>query len=229
MRKHLFPLLFLVLAALLGGCGSIRKMAFADDAATWTQTGKSVLLLTVNVKNSYKTSFQPKVLYVHVEKRGAQDDADQLAFKLDDKAKMESDDPATGNNYLMRLELDPGTYELRNLSTYAQKFLVTGYYYVPLHAEIVVDKPGVYYLGHVNATVRERQGDEFRAGPSFPLLDQAIAGASSGSFDVEFMDEFAKDEALFRASFPALAGVTITKSILPQFDRAKAQKHWEMN
>jgi hypothetical protein len=79
-------------------------------------------------------------------------------------------------------------------------------------------------VGHVWATVRERQDNEFKAGPVVPLIDQAVAGASGGTFDVETTDEFATDEAAFRSKFPALAGVEMAKAILPGFDRNKAQQ-----
>jgi hypothetical protein len=75
--------------------------------------------------------------------------------------------------------------------------------------------------------VRERQENEFKAGPSIPLIDQAVAGASTGTFDIKISDNFVKDEAIFRSKFPALVGVPIRKSILPAFDRANAQKWWE--
>ena len=111
----------------------------------------------------------------------------------------------------------------------ASSFPIHGSFFAPLHTTITVGEPGVYYLGHVNATVRERKGEEFKAGPSIPLIDQAIAGASGGTFDIDITDGFDKDEALFRAKFPALAGVKITKAILPAFDRAKAQAWWQAN
>src|SRR2546430_12996643 len=50
---------------------------------------------------------------------------------------------------------------------------------LPLHEELTVTQPGVFYLGHVDATVRERTGGEFKAGPSIPLIDQAEIGRAS--------------------------------------------------
>ena len=46
------------------------------------------------------------------------------------------------------------------------------------------------------ATVRERTGNEFKAGPSLPLIDQAIAGASGGIFDVDISDRWDTDESV---------------------------------
>jgi hypothetical protein len=202
-------------------------MAFENDSDKLTEKSKPVLLLTATIKNAYKTSWQPKLLVVNVEKSKAKDSNDRLNFTMDDKAKAESDNPEVGNNYFLRLELDPGSYEIVGLTSIARSFPINGFFFAPLHSDVTVGGPGVYYLGHVNATVRERQGEEFKAGPSIPLIDQAVAGASGGTFDIEIVDDLAKDEALFRSKFPALAGVKITKALLPAFDRAKAQAWWQ--
>jgi hypothetical protein len=127
------------------------------------------------------------------------------------------------------MELEAGRYEIRGLTRLARSFPINSFFFAPLHSSLESKESGVFYLGHVTATVRERQGTEFKAGPTLPLIDQAVSGASGGTFDITISDEFATDEAVFRSKFPALAGVTIKKAILPPFDRANAQKWWEAN
>lgn len=229
MSKHLVSLSAALLLAMLAGCATPTKMALQDNTERLTENSKPIYLMTTTLKNSYKTSYQPKLLVVHVEKEDAKQAADRINFTVDDKAKNETDTVAMGNSYLLRLELDPGKYEIRGLTSTAGIFPIRGFFFTPLHSPLEAGKSGVYYLGHVNATVRERKDSEFKAGASIPLLDQAVAGASTGTFDVEVTDEFATDEAVFRARFPALTGVNIQKAILPAFDRAKAQKWWEAN
>jgi len=229
MKTRFIALATLIFALLLTGCATRTKMAFQDDAERLTEKSKPVYLMTATIKNTYRTSFQPKLIVVHVEKPGAKEAADRLNFTMDDKAKKETDSAETGNSYLLRLELDPGKYEIRGLTSLARSFPINGFFFAPMHSDLEVKGKGVFYLGHVTATVRERQGNEFKAGPSIPLIDQAIAGASGGTFDVAITDEFAVDEPAFRAKFPALAGVPITKAVLPAFDRAKAQKWWELH
>ncbi|MGZ3238217.1 MAG: hypothetical protein ACXU8A_12670, partial [Burkholderiaceae bacterium] len=114
-------------------------------------------------------------------------------------------------------------------TSFGRGVLIMGSFFAPLHENLDATGPGVFYLGHVNAVVRARNGEEFKAGPAIPLIDQGVIGASGGSFDIEISDEWAKDESAFRTKFPALSGVTIQKAILPPFDRAKAQKWWEAN
>ena len=204
-------------------------MAFQDEADRLTEKSKPVHLMTATIKNTYKTSFQPRLIVVHVERPGAKEAVDRLNFTMDDKAKNETDSADTGNSYLLRLELDPGSYEIRGLTSLARSFPINGFFFAPIHSGVEVKRSGVFYLGHITATVRERRGNEFKAGPSIPLIDQAIAGASGGTFNVAITDELAVDEPAFRAKFPALAGVSITKAVLPAFDRAKAQQWWELH
>lgn len=226
MNKLLVALTF---AIGLSGCVTPTKMAFQDDSERLAEKRNPVFLMTATLKNKYRTSFQPRLLVVHVEKPDAKEKADRINFTMDDKARDESDSVDSGNNYLLRFELDPGKYEIRGMTSRASTFPIHGFFFTPIHSSLEAMKPGVYYLGHVNATVRERQDNEFKAGPSIPLIDQAIAGASGGTFDVEIVDQWSADEAAFLKRFPALAGVNVQKAILPAFDRAKAQQWWEAN
>jgi|APIni6443716594_1056825.scaffolds.fasta_scaffold420163_1 hypothetical protein len=229
MKRRVYFYVVLTIAVLLSGCATPTKMAFESDEERLTESTKPVFLMTVTLKNAYRTSFQPKLTVVHVEKPGAKDATDRLNFTMDEKAKNESDSPEVGSTYFLRMQLDPGRYEIRGLTSLGRSFLINGFFFAPLHAPVESSLPGVFYLGHVAATVRERQGSEFKAGPSIPLINQAVAGASGGTFDIEISDRLSTDEATFRSKFPALKGIEIRKSILPPFDRAVAQKRWEEN
>ena len=227
MTSRSFVFGAVVVAFALSGCATRTQMAFQNDSDRLTEKSTPVYLMAVTIKNTYRTSFQPRLLVVNVEKAGGKEVADRLNFTMDDKAKDETDSADVGNSYLLRLVLEPGRYEIRGLTCLARSFPINGIFFAPMHSAVESSGAGVYYLGHVSATVRERQGNEFKAGPSIPLIDQAIAGASGGTFDIVITDELSTDEGAFRAKFPALAGVTIKKAILPSFDRAKAQQWWE--
>lgn len=214
---------------LLSGCATRVKMAFEDDKEAIKENSPPIYLMTATIKNLYKTSFQPKLIVVNLEKADAKTAEEKLNFTIDDKAKNESDKADTGNTYFLRMQLEHGKYELRGLTSIASSFPIHGFFFAPLHAPVESTASGVVYLGHITATVRERIGDEFRAGPPIPLIDQAVAGASGGTFDVEISDRFAEDEPIFRSKFPALRTIEIRKEILPKFDREKAQKWWAAN
>lgn len=230
MNKSGLALAAFALALLVTGCATPTKMAFQNDTDRLTEASKPVYLMTATIKNDYKTEYQPRLFVVNVEKEGAQDAAGRLNFLADDKSKLnEADSKDAGNSYLLRMELESGKYIIRGLTSQARALLIYGSFFTPLHSPLEVKEAGVYYLGHIAATVRERVGNEFKAGASIPLIDQAAVGASGGTFDVVITDEFATDEASFRTKFPALADVTIQKAILPAFDRAAAQQWWEAN
>ena len=221
-------LALLLVAGALAGCATRTTMAYSDASKTLVAAGDAVFLMSATIRNDYHPSFQPRLLVVHVEKPGAKDKADRLNFTLDAKARLsEADSHEAGNSYLLRMELPPGQYVLRGLTSISPHFPVIGNFFAPLHENLNVTQPGVFYLGHVDATVRERKDEEFKAGASIPLIDQAVAGASGGTFDVVVSDHWETDQATFRSTFPQLGTVSIQKAILPPFDRAYAQDWWQ--
>lgn len=223
--RRLLALLFALGLLLLSGCATRTEMAFGKDSDRLG--AKPVYLMSVTLRNSYHESVQPRLLVVNVQKPGAKDSSDRLNFLMDPKARMETDSEAAGNTYLIRMELDPGRHELVGLTSQGRRFPVTGLFFAPLVTSMEQREPGVYYLGHVEGTIRERQGNEFKAGPSVPLIDQAVIGASGGTWEIVISDNQASDEVLFRARFPGLAGLKIIPAVLPPFDRDNAQKFWE--
>jgi hypothetical protein len=226
----LYRLLALVTASaalLLGGCATPQKMAFSDNANEPVKTDKALYLMTATIKNNYKTSYQPQLMFTSLEKGAAENREDRLNFKIDDSGTIAGKSEEDGNTYLLRLELDNGQYVVRGFNCMSRSLFIISNFFAPLHAAVNATTPGVYYLGHVDATVRERTGNEFKAGAPIPLIDQAVAGASSGTFDVAITDRWTQDESLFKNKYPALKKATINKSVLPAFDRDAAQKWWE--
>jgi len=177
MNRSVAYTVALLLGVVLSGCATPTKMAFENDTDRLTAASKPVFLMTATIKNTYKESYQPRLLVVNVEKSDVKDSADRINFTMDDKAKNETDALPAGNSYVLRMELPPGNYEIRGLTSMARSFPVIGTFFTPLHAPLRSGEAGVFYLGHVTATVRERQGNEFKAGASIPLIDQAVVGA----------------------------------------------------
>ena len=227
-NRTLFTLVTLAsVASFLTGCATPTKMAFESESDVIGSGNKPIFLMTATLKNGYRPSYQPKLVIVNVERKEAKDRNDRLNFTMDEKAKLETDTAEHGNSYLLRMELENGDYVIRGLTGFSGIFPVRGMFFAPLHAEIKSQGAGIFYLGHITATVRERKESEFKAGPSIPLIDQAVTGFSGGTFDIEIIDQFEKDEPVFKSKFAALRNVSIQKAILPNFDRAKAQQWWE--
>ena len=228
MSKHLLLLAALVTGLLTTGCATRMPQAFENDTDVLGVTNNPVYLMTASIKNDYKDYYEPHLLVVNVVRAGATDSSGRFNFTMDDKARWDENDGVDGNKYLLRMQLPPGQYELVGLTALTKRFPIVGSYFVPIHAQLDVQAGGyVAYLGHVDATVRERKGNEFKAGASIPLIDQAVVGASSGTFDVTISDAFASEETVFRSKFNALKDIAIQKKVLPPWDRALAQSWWE--
>jgi len=213
--------------ALFTGCATRTPQAFENDTDRVTPAGDAVYLMSATLRNDYKKSWQPHLLVVNVEKEGASDSSGRFNFTMDKKAQLDETDKEAGNKYLLRMQLPPGKYEIVGLTELNRSFPIIATFFTPLHETLVVDGKGtVTYLGHVEATVRERKGEEFKAGPSIPLIDQAVAGASGGTWDVAVVDAWDADEAVFRGKFPALKDVQVQKGVMAPWNRDVAQKWW---
>ena len=144
MKYRLFASIAIPFALVMSGCATRTPMAFQNDTDRLTAKSKPVYLMTATIRNTYKTSYQPKLLVVNVEKPDAKEAADRLNFTMDDKAKNETDSVETGNSYLLRLELDPGNYEIRGLTSLARSFPINGFFFAPIHASVDVKQRGVF-------------------------------------------------------------------------------------
>jgi uncharacterized protein YcfL len=82
MMTRFFSFVLLTFLLALTGCATRTKMAFEDDADRFTENSKPVYLMTATIKNTYKTSFQPKLVVVHVEKPNAKETADRLNLAM---------------------------------------------------------------------------------------------------------------------------------------------------
>jgi hypothetical protein len=226
MLKRVIVVIVAALVLLLSGCASNSRMAFSNDTDVISKSGKPIFLMSVTLKNSYK-NFQPKLSVVRVDRAVQIDGNPGYDFGIDEKAKNEVDTAEAGNSYLLRMELENGEYVIRGLTSNRFAGLVYITFYTPLNLNLKSAGSGVFYVGHVDATIRERKETEFRAGPTVPLLDQAVGGASGGTFDVVVSDKWDSDKQKFTSKFPVLNSVEVKKNILPAFDRVKVQKWFD--
>lgn len=228
--RQLLGLALIGAALLLTGCASMQKMAWDSDTAQAIPTQKAVYLMTVTFKNLYCERCQPKLQHIQVIRDEGTSQQAAMHFPMDNQGiytDAQTDQPP---KYLIRLELEPGSsYTIRGMTAHGFAFPIIPVFFAPLHSPLKVDSAGIHYLGRVNASIRERKGDEFRAGAVLPLIDQAAGGASTGTFEMLITDLWDEDLALFRKRFPVLEQQPVTKAILPPFDRAKAQAWWEAN
>lgn len=215
-----------LLCCAIAGCATVSPMAFDQKATSIDTASRSVVLMTLEISRSDNSRFQPIPDVVRVEKAAGQSKADQHDFKLDKNADtIKVDDGRM--MYLVRMALPPGAYKLMVVDGLARASHVSALFEVPLLADLDVKSQSIEYVGHIAATLRSRQDDEFRAGPLLPLIEQAASGMSESTWDITFEDRASTDIPLFRKSFPALASVSIVNQPLPPFDRAAVQRWWE--
>jgi len=209
---------------LLAACATPMKMPVAKDTPAVDVSSKSLLLMTLRMSHDAKPSITPFPRVAHVEKPGATKQEDRLNFMFDADATSVGPD---GEDYLVRVDLEPGQYSFHGFSGGGGMAIFPGYFALPILADIEVEPNTVVYLGRIEARTRERVGNEFRAGPVAPLLDQAVTGWSTSTWEVEVRDAYESDIARFRTHFPALAETEVRKQVLPAFDREKTQKWWD--
>ena len=226
MRRLCTWIQTLAVFAIFAGCASAPLMPLADSDPK-PDTNPPLYLMTVTVKNTYKERWQPNILNVILTKNTEGGKSESRVFRMDSKGTIAAKTDADTTVFLVRLRVSESFNTLTGMNAMASAFPIHGFYFLPLYASLGSDGPGVYYLGSVQATIRERKDNEFRAGPVIPLIDQAVAGASSGTFDVTIVDRFDQDIELFKSTFPALNGTLVVKKILSTWDRSKAQLEWE--
>lgn len=219
---------WLIIAALLflSGCATVHDMGVTKSTTKLALDKKGLVLMSLEVSNQYKPDYQPHIIVANIETPDADSKKDRHNFKTDLEGTVAT---GVGSRYLMRMELDPGKYVVRGAICMYSALLLNGSCFLPVHADIEV-KPGtITYIGRVSGVMRERQGDEFRAGPVIPLVDQSVTGFSQSTFDVVISNQQEEDLKSYRDLFPVLKSADIAIEIMPPFDRSRAQVWWESN
>lgn len=213
----------------LSGCAT-NKMTHTDNTESVEKISKSLLLMTVTLRNTVKPEYRPKLRSVNLRRPGSQDQKNRkngLSFIVNDRVPKKRSSENDAQSYLLRMRLEDGTYSITGLGCSTSGFLITAFCAAPVFVTFTIRGPGVYYLGHIEATIRPRNGDEFRAGPVIPHpIGQAVSGFAGGTFDIAITDASEHDIPDFVSRFHDLQKVEIKKKILPAWDRANAQKWW---
>ena len=207
------------------GCATVNPMAFDKNTAKIDTKEKSIVLVTIDVSRADDSRYVPEPLIMKIAKPYATTRQERQNFKLDKDLDTMKEDGHTV--YLARIALVAGEYKLFEVFGFARAFPFNGAFSVPLAMNLSVAPNSVVYAGRISARLRTRQGEEFRAGPLLPLIDQSVTGMSGSTWEVSVDDKAEKDVAQFRTSFPALKDVSIETRLLPAFDRAAAQKLWD--
>ncbi len=219
-KRGMIALLLLLLTA----CATPVKPGLTNTTTQLELGDDCLLLLTAELSNNYHPSYQPEAMMLQIETENPKDSKDRLNFLTDKEGTVISQ---SMNKYFFRARLKSGKYVVRGITGSSGIFPIRGTFFVPLHCDINVKGGEIVDLGKVIARTRERQGQEFRAGPIVPLLDQAVTGFSGSTFDVQTIASKEDDLKEIKTMFPVLKTSQIFEEPLPPFNREAAQKWWE--
>jgi hypothetical protein len=212
------------LSAFLVGCASV-PMGVNSSTKGLELNDKSLLILMVDISRQEASRFVPvpqSLFFGSVDDSGAKKDAKVLALDGDGWISLNGEKTL----YAYRLLVPEGTTVISGISGLAKAFPLIGKFYVPLDMRLPVTKSKVFYLGRVEAVLRPRADNEYRAGDVIPLIDQSATGMSTGTFDVRVTDQSSVDLPLIRSTFPALASVAIESRLVPVVDREYVDMKW---
>lgn len=191
-------------------------MPLGSQSGTVDVSKKSILIAKVAVKNDHKPSQQPDLCCIFLNKDGS-----DLSFTKPDLVKTT---PSGEKEYLVSIDIAPGTAKILSFRFTREIPLV-----MRATADLIVDKsveiPGnsIVYLGNISVAIKPKsREDQPSAGLPFPLVDQAVAGFSTGTFEIKIEDRYESDVREFRARYPNMSTMDIAKNILPSSTDSKA-------
>jgi hypothetical protein len=225
IRQLIASAAVLLACSFVSGCATVNSMALDKQNKAIDTKEKSIVLMTIDVSRADGSRFVPQPFVVKLETPGAKSKEERQNFKFSKKvdAVQENDHDL----YLVSMALSAGDYKLGEVVGSASAFPINSFFSVPLASKITVKPNTVTYIGRVTAKLRDRVGDEFRAGPLLPLIDQSVSGMSGSTWDVAIENKAPQDLAQFQKAFPALQNIPIDVTALAPFDRAAAQRQWD--
>lgn len=195
-------LLLLLFTVSLIGCANQMPLTKGQNSIDLSK--HTIALLSVKVSNQHKPEYQPNHLLLF---------AGGAAHVVDDIYKSGKND---FNWYLVNLGLEPGTNRFQKIWFIYRGPFVGGHASIPLEVDTEIKGGSVTYLGHLNLVIRSKKdNNEPNAGPLLPLIDQAVTGFSTGTYDLVIEDRFDEDIKSFTSEYPGLEKVKVEKIILP--------------
>jgi len=214
--SRVFSAMLMVGVLLAGGCATVKDPALSGDVSSVDTSKESIGFFTIKVSNSKNKSYQPnvKMVFIWEDKTG---DRERYSFKVSEAYSSKENE---FNEYVVSFQLKPGKYVMREIFAQSGFFPVIGTFSVPSFKKMEVPNNKIVYFGHIDANVVERGGDDqLRAGPVIPLIDQAVVGASGGTFVIDIQDRYVADSELVRKKFPYLSGKDIENMTLAKWEK----------
>lgn len=207
----------ILLVAFFAGCANVNKMPLNAKTTSVDTSQKSILVGKLSIRNDNKPGHQPNLLAIFVN----QNDKD---FSFTEPTLIADLDKG-GKEYFISMAVEPGKAKLKVARFMRQvPLLLNAMADLPFEYEIDVPANEVVYIGNINALIKPREEGQPRAGLVIPLIDQAVAGFSNGTFDVTITDNYAEDMAALKAKYPYIASQTVAKSMLPSWTHPESRE-----
>lgn len=206
--KSLKQLMVAALCIGMVGCANVTKMPLQSNVTSVDTSQKSILVARVRIKNENRPSHQPILNSVVMT---SQEKVQSFATPT-----LLAESPEIGREYFVSMDVAPGKTKLNNLFFIRSvPMLLMATASANMDYEIDVPSNKVVYLGNIVAVIVPRTDDsQPRAGSVIPLIDQSVAGFSSGTFKIDITDQYTADTKDLIAKFPGLAGKEIVKNVL---------------
>jgi len=196
--------------------GCHPPMALNKKITKLDLTKESIAIMSIKVSNEHVLSCQPFLNLIVI---GKGEDVRYKTFKIKSVFAQEK---GKYNEYLISVDLPAGKYMITDVIGESSKILppLWAVTYMPVYLPFELKPNEITYLGRIEGTIRKKQNDdELIAGAVVPLVDQALAGFSNGTYDIIVTDSYNVDITHFTQECPILKKYTVTKSILPSWKK----------
>ena len=188
-----------LIGIVLSGCAGTSPMALKSFTDKDDLNDTSIGMFTLRTANEYKPSFQPSVASVEIVPSGSGKGRKFKVGKPYQRVKNEF------YEYLVSVDLNPGTYSVGKVKGRSSMFpLIEASFQFPVDARFELPTHSL-----IDMRNRKREKGELRSGKVTPLIDQATAGYSGGTFDVIITDRSAADIPAFLEEYPFLKDLSI--------------------
>jgi hypothetical protein len=210
MKVVVSNVVVIVYLLFLSGCASVSNMPLQTDSIEIDLSQKSVLVAKVTIKNENHPSFQPDMCCVLVKGKD-----EEFSFT---EPTLLNDKGEEGKEFLISMDVEPGTIKLNTMRFWIHNLLMFAVAELPFDHDLNIPSGKLIYLGNIHATIKPKiDNDQPAAGGAFPLIDQAVAGFSNGTFDVNVTDQYDDYLKELHEKFPHTKDREIVNMVLPEW------------
>jgi len=229
MKKLIIYFIFSIsLILFISGCGVGPQKHYSSfiEESIIDLDYHSILLMNVKTNNAINAKHYLVIRRIEFEKNG-----EKIIYECTGQNTNSTMDSQGYVNNLVFVPLEPGNYKLNLIkgktgsNWYQSALSGYGLFQLPIFIEFEVQPNKISYIGRIDAIMREKQDNDFSAGPATPLVHQSESGVAKGTFDISIIDEFSQDLLHFSSVYPHLKDQLIEKQILSEWKRP-SKKHY---